>query len=130
MQVVNVSDVIERQRASGFIVRFVFLSALIMFFDGYDVAAMAYAAPLIIRDWQLERAAIAVVFTSAFTGMAIGSVLFGICKMMHAIAVPYSRQTSPSQAPSVFCLFKSTSRIAGYHVRQFSPPACHMAWPA
>src|SRR5262249_32787936 len=78
MQVVNVSDVIERQRASGFIVRFVCLSALIMFFDGYDVAAMAYAAPSIIRDWQLERAAITVVFTSAFVGMAIGSVLFGL----------------------------------------------------
>ncbi|MGB9364575.1 MAG: MFS transporter [Xanthobacteraceae bacterium] len=78
MHVVNVSDVIERQKVSGFIVWFVVLSALIMFFDGYDVGAMAYAAPSIIRDWQVERAAVAIVFSSAFVGMAIGSVAFGL----------------------------------------------------
>jgi MFS transporter, AAHS family, 4-hydroxybenzoate transporter len=75
--VIDVSTVIENQRPRGFLVTFLVLGCLMTFFDGYDIMAIAFAAPSIIRDWHLERAAFAVVFSAGTFGMAVGCAIFG-----------------------------------------------------
>ena len=47
--IIDVTDVIERQRRNGLVLSVVILSTAIMFLDGYDLQAMAFAAPSIIR---------------------------------------------------------------------------------
>lgn len=47
------------------------LSAL----DGYDVLSVTFAAPAIVRDWGVGRAALGVVLSAGLAGMAVGSLL-------------------------------------------------------
>jgi MFS transporter, AAHS family, 4-hydroxybenzoate transporter len=75
--VIDVSSVIETQRRGGFLVTFIVLACFMTFFDGYDLVAIAFAAPSMIRDWHLERAAFAIVFSAGTFGMTIGCIVFG-----------------------------------------------------
>ena len=46
----------------------------INFLDGFDVIAIAFAAPEIARDWSLEPTALGAVFSSGLAGMVIGAL--------------------------------------------------------
>lgn len=46
----------------------------INFLDGFDVIAIAFAAPEIARDWALQPAALGIVFSSGLAGMVIGAL--------------------------------------------------------
>ncbi len=54
------------------------LCALVMMADGYDNQVINYAAPAIIQDWGIQRAAMAPVLTSSIIGWLIGSILFSM----------------------------------------------------
>lgn len=51
----------------------VLLCCVINVADGADVVAMAYAAPLIARDWHISPELLGLVFAAAPVGMAIGA---------------------------------------------------------
>ncbi|WP_438012788.1 MFS transporter [Psychrobacter raelei] len=51
------------------------LCMALMILDGYDIQAMAYAAPLIISDWQIDKTMLGVVFSSSLVGLFFGSLL-------------------------------------------------------
>ncbi|MGY8667108.1 MFS transporter [Bradyrhizobium sp. UFLA05-109] len=75
--VIDVTDVIERQRRNGLVFTVLMLSTTIMFLDGYDLQAMAFAAPSIIRAWGIERAALGIVFSAGIFGILVGGLVFG-----------------------------------------------------
>ncbi|MEM7468693.1 MAG: MFS transporter, partial [Pseudomonadota bacterium] len=52
----------------------VLICIIINFLDGFDVIAIAFAAPVIVRDWSLEPAALGVVFSSGLAGMVVGAL--------------------------------------------------------
>jgi AAHS family 4-hydroxybenzoate transporter-like MFS transporter len=54
------------------------LCALVMMADGYDNQVINYAAPAIIQDWGIQRAAMAPVLTSSIVGWLVGSILFSM----------------------------------------------------
>nr|WP_057928379.1 MFS transporter [Burkholderia ambifaria] len=51
------------------------LCGLCMVVDGYDVQAMAYAAPALMKTWGIERAVLGPVFGAGLLGMFAGSLL-------------------------------------------------------
>lgn len=43
--------------------------------DGFDVTAIAFAAPVILQEWDISKAELGYAFSSGLFGMAIGSML-------------------------------------------------------
>jgi AAHS family 4-hydroxybenzoate transporter-like MFS transporter len=50
------------------------LCALCMVIDGFDVQAMAYAAPALIKTWGVSRSVLGPVFGAGLVGMFVGSL--------------------------------------------------------
>jgi AAHS family 4-hydroxybenzoate transporter-like MFS transporter len=75
---VNVSRLVDEQKIGGFHVALVVWSFLVLLSDGYDIGAIAYAAPSLAKAWHItNRAAFGPVFSSLFIGMLIGAPLLG-----------------------------------------------------
>ncbi|TWB29860.1 MFS transporter [Nitrospirillum bahiense] len=47
------------------------------FFDGYTTIAIAYAMPILSKEWALTPAATAAIISSGYFGQLIGAVIFG-----------------------------------------------------
>src|SRR5438128_5549523 len=77
MATVNVQEVIDSRKLSGFQVKVVALCALIVLIDGFDTQAIGYVAPAIIRSWQVNRAALTPVFSAGLFGLMLGALAFG-----------------------------------------------------
>jgi AAHS family 4-hydroxybenzoate transporter-like MFS transporter len=75
--VIDVTHVIENQRRNSLVLTVVILSTAIMFLDGYDLQAMAFAAPSIVRAWSIDRAALGIVFSAGIFGIMVGGLVFG-----------------------------------------------------
>ena len=75
--VVQVSHLLDQRGISSFHVKLIIWSALIALFDGYDIAAIALAAPHLVREWHLDRAALGPVLSASLVGILFGSMLFG-----------------------------------------------------
>ncbi|GLS98916.1 MFS transporter [Sphingobium jiangsuense] len=50
------------------------VSILLAALDGYDALAMAFAAPAVAREWNLEKDIIGLLLSSSLAGMAIGAI--------------------------------------------------------
>jgi AAHS family 4-hydroxybenzoate transporter-like MFS transporter len=66
---------LENQRIGGLQVRVVVLCTLVQACDGYDLNAVAWAVPSLIRVWHLPPA----VFTAAFLWSSIGILVGALC---------------------------------------------------
>lgn len=51
------------------------LCALVMFLDGFDTQAISYMAPLIAKEWGLQRELLGPIFSSALAGLMVGYLL-------------------------------------------------------
>ncbi|HXP92026.1 MAG TPA: MFS transporter [Candidatus Binatia bacterium] len=77
-QTVNVSRLVDEQKIGGFHIMLIVWSFLVLLSDGYDIGAIAYAAPSLAKAWHItSRAAFGPVFSSLFIGMLIGAPLLG-----------------------------------------------------
>src|SRR5436190_21606343 len=75
--VVQVSHLLDERGITSFHVQLIFWSVLIALFDGYDIAAIALAAPHLVADWQVPRSALGPVLASSLAGILVGSMFFG-----------------------------------------------------
>ena len=75
--IIDVSEAVERQKLSGFLVGLVLVSWIITFFDGYDQNVIAYAAPYLTSEYHLDRVMMGNVFSIGLVGTLIGGFLFG-----------------------------------------------------
>ncbi len=75
---IDVNDVIESQKLGRFQIGLGALLLLCMFVDGFEAQAPGFAAPAIIRDWHIPRAAMGLVFGAGNLGLMLGAVLLGI----------------------------------------------------
>src|SRR5262245_64011330 len=71
---VNVSDIIDNSEMRGFQWGIFLLCLLCLIMDGFDVQALGFAAPVIIREWNIPNAALGPVFGIANFGFMIGSL--------------------------------------------------------
>jgi AAHS family 4-hydroxybenzoate transporter-like MFS transporter len=75
---VNISEVIDNSRLGPFQAGICILCGLCLIMDGFDLQAMGYVAPAIIREWKIPNAELGPVFGAGLLGVLIGSLLFSI----------------------------------------------------
>src|SRR5437764_11252744 len=74
---VQVSHLLDERGLSPFQIKLLAWSLLIVLIDGYDIAAIAFAAPHLVRAWGVSPAALGPVFSASLVGILFGSALFG-----------------------------------------------------
>src|SRR5947209_8788838 len=76
--VVPVSRLLDERGLSSFHYSLIFWCVLLSLIDGYDIAAIAFAAPHLMRDWHLtDRSALGPVLSASLVGILFGSAVFG-----------------------------------------------------
>ncbi|MFW1983126.1 MFS transporter [Acinetobacter guillouiae] len=74
MKEVALNDFIDQQKIGRY-QKFILLTCLLlMVMDGYDIQAIAYAAPLIMEHWHIDKTMLGVVFSASLFGLFIGSL--------------------------------------------------------
>jgi len=53
------------------------ISFVLMVADSYDVAALSFAVPELIRNWSVDKVATGGVFSAGLFGLLVGSIMFG-----------------------------------------------------
>jgi len=76
--IIDVSDVIERQRLGAFQIGLAALLLLCMFVDGFEAQAPGFAGPALIEALGFPRAALGLVFGAGNFGLMMGAVILGI----------------------------------------------------
>jgi MFS transporter, AAHS family, 4-hydroxybenzoate transporter len=74
MNRINVTDVIDRSGLRPLQVLVLLLCGLCMIMDGFDVQAMGYVAPALIKGWQIDKAAVGPIFGAGLFGIMVGSL--------------------------------------------------------
>lgn len=75
---IDVSRLIDERKMNAFNARLVILSFFVILIDGYDIAAVAYAGPFLVKEWGLtSMAALSFAFSAGLVGILFGSPLFG-----------------------------------------------------
>nr|AAM76773.1 putative transport protein [Delftia acidovorans]AEV57113.1 2,4-D transport protein [uncultured bacterium]AEV57149.1 2,4-D transport protein [uncultured bacterium] len=77
MNTVDITEIIEKQKPNRKVLALLILSFLIMFCDGYDLQAIAFASPTIIADWGIQKASFGFIFSGGLFGVMVGGFLFG-----------------------------------------------------
>ena len=75
--VANVNDLLDRQEIGAPAVVFLVLTALAMVADGFDISAMGYIAPELVKHWHVAPAALVPVLTAGIIGLLVGAPLLG-----------------------------------------------------
>ena len=74
---IDVSEIIERQKVSSFLVRLVVVSSIITFLDGFDTNLISFAAPYFASDYHLSRVQLGNIFAMGLLGTLMGGFLLG-----------------------------------------------------
>jgi AAHS family 4-hydroxybenzoate transporter-like MFS transporter len=75
---VNVTEIIDSTKLNAFHFRVVGLCALLIFFDGFDLQAISYAAPAVSAALGISRPMLGPVFSAGFAGLTAGALVFGL----------------------------------------------------
>ena len=75
--VVQVSRLLDERGLSSFQIKLIAWSFFIVLIDGYDIAAIAFAAPSLAKEWALKPGSLGPVFSASLIGILFGSALFG-----------------------------------------------------
>jgi MFS transporter, AAHS family, 4-hydroxybenzoate transporter len=86
--VVAVSRLLDERGLSSFQIKLAVWSILLALIDGYDIGAIAFAAPHLIRSWGIAPNALGPVLSASLVGILFGSGIFGL------IGDRYGRKTA------------------------------------
>lgn len=75
--VIQVSRLLDERGLSSFQIRLLVWSFLLVLIDGYDIGAIAFAAPHLVGEWHVAPKALGPVFSASLVGILIGSAFFG-----------------------------------------------------
>jgi AAHS family 4-hydroxybenzoate transporter-like MFS transporter len=85
---IYVSRLLDERGLSAFQIRVLVWSVLMALIDGYDIGAIAFAAPHLVASWGVPRGALGPVLSASNIGVLFGSALFGF------IGDRYGRKTA------------------------------------
>jgi AAHS family 4-hydroxybenzoate transporter-like MFS transporter len=75
---VNIPALIDANKLSRFQIWILVLVGLTVVMDGFDVQAMGFVAPAIIREWGVSKAELGPVFGAGLLGMLVGSLSLSV----------------------------------------------------
>src|SRR5215813_8514491 len=96
---VQVSHFLDEHGVGAFQIKLIFWSILIALIDGYDIGAIAFAAPHLIREWHVEPKSLGLVLSASNIGVLFGSQIFGW------VGDRYGRKTSLILCNLLFGIF-------------------------
>lgn len=106
-RVVDVRHVIDNARLGPVQIgtmAFVFIAQMV---DGFDIQAIAFAAPTLMKLWGITRAEFGPILASAFLGMALGAMILG------TIGDKYGRKTALIGSSLIIAVGAMASAFAG-----------------
>src|SRR6266481_6363428 len=103
---VQVSRLLDERGLSSFQIKLLIWSFFIVLIDGYDIAAIAFAAPHLVRAWGVAPGALGPVFSASLFGILFGSALFGW------VGDRYGRKAALVGANLLFGIFTLTAAFA------------------
>jgi AAHS family 4-hydroxybenzoate transporter-like MFS transporter len=74
---VQVSRLLDERGLSSFQIKLIVWSFFLVLIDGYDIAAIAFAAPHLVKSWGVAPGALGPVFSASLVGILFGSAIFG-----------------------------------------------------
>jgi AAHS family 4-hydroxybenzoate transporter-like MFS transporter len=74
---IDIAALIERQNPRRMLVRLVLISWLVTFFDGFDLNAIAFAAPYLSAQYAFANSELANIFIAGGAGSLLGGLVFG-----------------------------------------------------
>jgi MFS transporter, AAHS family, 4-hydroxybenzoate transporter len=77
-QKVNIATLVDNSRLGLFQWTTFVLCGLCLIMDGFDVQAMGYVAPVVIREFKIPGPEMGLVFSAALVGVLFGSFLFSM----------------------------------------------------
>ena len=104
---VNVADVVDGAPLGRFRVGVFVLLGACLVLDGFDVQAMGYVAPSLVREWGIPSARMGPVFGAGLLGLFLGSVALGM------VADRIGRRPVLLGATFVFSAFTLLTALAG-----------------
>jgi AAHS family 4-hydroxybenzoate transporter-like MFS transporter len=136
---IDLTEVLDRQVIRRPLLSVIALCMLVTFVDGYNVSAAAFAAPGILKEWALSRAALGPLFSSSLLAGLVGPALFGTLagsigrrRSILLAALLFGSfgllcAASRSLAPLVVCRFfagigmSGALAVAVAHISEFAP---------
>jgi MFS transporter, AAHS family, 4-hydroxybenzoate transporter len=76
-QTTDISEIIEKQKLTGFVVRLILLCWIVTFFDGFDMNVIAFVMPDLSSLLHLNPVMKGYVFSAGLLGTMIGGFFFG-----------------------------------------------------
>ena len=74
---VQVSHFLDERGLGPFQIKLIVWSVLLAMIDGYDIGAIAFAAPHLIQEWHIPPKALGLVLSASNIGVLFGSQIFG-----------------------------------------------------
>lgn len=74
---INAAAVIDDAAVGGFQWQVMLICLAVAIMDGFDTQTLSYAAPALVRAWQIPGAALAPALSAGVLGMMLGSMIFG-----------------------------------------------------
>ena len=74
---IDVSEIIEQQKLSGFLIGLVSISWIITFFDGLDSNLISFASPYFATEFHLNKLQTGNIFSMGLLGTLIGGFILG-----------------------------------------------------
>ncbi|HEY5306344.1 MAG TPA: MFS transporter [Pseudolabrys sp.] len=76
-QIVQVSRLLDERGLCSFQIKLLAWSFFMVLIDGYDITAIAFAAPSLVKEWGLKPGSLGPVFSASLVGILFGSAIFG-----------------------------------------------------
>jgi AAHS family 4-hydroxybenzoate transporter-like MFS transporter len=75
---INIAEIVDSSPIGSFHVTLGIVCGMCLMIDGFDIQAIGYAAPALIKDWQIPGSTLGPVFSAALFGVLVGSLGFSI----------------------------------------------------
>jgi len=76
-QIVDVSALIDQRKVTSFNWSLVIFSFFVILFDGFDIGAVSFAGPHLMREWHFPAQQMGPVISAGLWGILIGSPILG-----------------------------------------------------
>src|ERR1700691_2619624 len=76
-ETIDVTRIIDEQKLGRFHILLLIFTFLTVLVDGYDIGAVAFAAPALVKEWHLQRAQLGPLFSAGLFSGLFGPLIFG-----------------------------------------------------